>query len=407
MRIKRPFYARPEDVKINRRGERAVIIYHDPLISPTELWIGPEIHNMSDQDILKQHNTVLIMKGLAEEEWIIVEVPPGVPQIEFHERHRQWVPRGEVLRCIVSDSGTKGQPTIHIDDHALSLSEFGKMLTGFAGWGMRITFVPEESIWEPPRTVMCDPHDRGKPNAGLGKVVRFPTASDPCIDDVFVDFLRDISEHFKSSTTRGNYRQVIDLYRDHLNFCGPIQINRHERALLNRLTGTHEYDGFCRVFGPEKILPELYSFLDECLLDLLPASRTARNYVPRVMKRLFDWLASRELVDEVTRRAAIELADDAGDKLRRACRAVDLLYEHRIAKNDVDLELGTSYYRIMAVEKHKLWVVDPLAPDAALIPIDIPHDISSLLEEEWLIECRLAQVGGQWKVSSVVEIYPQ
>ncbi len=39
---------------------------------------------------------------------------------------------------------------MHIDDREFSLSEFGRPLTIYTGWGMRITFVPEEDVeWEP------------------------------------------------------------------------------------------------------------------------------------------------------------------------------------------------------------------------------------------------------------------
>ncbi len=58
--------------------------------------------------------------------------------------------RGDVLRCIIDDSGPNGEVTIHIDEQELSLAEFGRLLRVHAGWGMRITFVPEEFVTENP-----------------------------------------------------------------------------------------------------------------------------------------------------------------------------------------------------------------------------------------------------------------
>jgi hypothetical protein len=66
----------------------------------------------------------------------------------------QWVPRGEVLRCIADDGGPDGELTIHIDNEELSLAEFGKLLRYYAGWGMRIAFVPEERVTENPMIVV-------------------------------------------------------------------------------------------------------------------------------------------------------------------------------------------------------------------------------------------------------------
>jgi hypothetical protein len=38
------------------------------------------------------------------------------------------------------------EATVWIDDHELSLREFGRLLTTHAGWGMRIVFVPEDDL---------------------------------------------------------------------------------------------------------------------------------------------------------------------------------------------------------------------------------------------------------------------
>ena len=60
------------------------------------------------------------------------------------------------MRCIIDDGGPDGEPTIWIDDRELSLSEFGRLLTTFAGWGMRIAFVPEEDICDSPLIALRD-----------------------------------------------------------------------------------------------------------------------------------------------------------------------------------------------------------------------------------------------------------
>ncbi len=43
------------------------------------------------------------------------------------------------------------EPAIKIDNHELSLQEFGAILSHFEGWGMRISFVSEDQLSNPPK----------------------------------------------------------------------------------------------------------------------------------------------------------------------------------------------------------------------------------------------------------------
>ena len=47
--------------------------------------------------------------------------------------------------------------TVHVDDQELTLQQFGKLLRTYAGWGMRIAFVPDELIHEEPRVELREP----------------------------------------------------------------------------------------------------------------------------------------------------------------------------------------------------------------------------------------------------------
>ena len=116
---------------------------------------------MTDLDILDVYNSTVADRERSLREWdnTITEIPPGKLQIEFHRDIDQWSPRGEVLRCIIED-GAEETMTIHIDDHELTLREFGRLLRVFAGWGMRIEFVPEELITERPKIEVRQPKRR-------------------------------------------------------------------------------------------------------------------------------------------------------------------------------------------------------------------------------------------------------
>jgi len=77
-------------------------------------------------------------------------VPVGQPQIEYSELSDQWTPVASVLRCVIEDGGPDYETSIWIDDRQLSLREFGRLLSTYNGWGMRIAFVPDDEIdWDP------------------------------------------------------------------------------------------------------------------------------------------------------------------------------------------------------------------------------------------------------------------
>jgi hypothetical protein len=75
----------------------------------------------------------------------VVEIPRGHQQLDYFAPAGQWVPRGAVLRCLIDDS-TEGEPVIHIDDHELSLREFGGLLRTYAGWGMALNVDDPRSV---------------------------------------------------------------------------------------------------------------------------------------------------------------------------------------------------------------------------------------------------------------------
>jgi len=86
----------------------------------------------------------------------LIEIAPGDPQIHFDPEFEEWGAEGHVLRCIVGAETDyrSGQPAIVIDDHELSWQEFGSVVSHFEGWGMRIAFVSEDELCDPPSLVI-------------------------------------------------------------------------------------------------------------------------------------------------------------------------------------------------------------------------------------------------------------
>jgi hypothetical protein len=150
-----------DEVTITRNGESAIIEYVDPRVASTCFQIGRGIRRLTDQQILDKFNQVIAHEEEAAAQYhhVAVELPPGKPQIRYFAPGDQWTPRGAVLRCVVDDSGPDGEAVIHIDDHELSLSAFGRLICTYAGWGMRITFVPEDALDKEPPIEVREPDD--------------------------------------------------------------------------------------------------------------------------------------------------------------------------------------------------------------------------------------------------------
>lgn len=74
---------------------------------------------------------------------------------------RAAAPRGRVLRCTIDDGGGDDDslPVISVDDQEFSWDEFGRMLHTFAGWGMRLIFVPDDELERSPRIEVREPNE--------------------------------------------------------------------------------------------------------------------------------------------------------------------------------------------------------------------------------------------------------
>jgi len=158
MKRKQQYIVRLDEVKLTRDGDTAIIEYKEAGVPTTHLRIGPQIVDMSDEEIVDLFNETLRAQAklAAEYKHVAVEVPLGSPQIEYHARSEQWTPRGTVLRCTINDDEHR-QAVIQIDDRELCIEDFGRLLTTYAGWGMRIEFVPEDQTHRRPPLEVREP----------------------------------------------------------------------------------------------------------------------------------------------------------------------------------------------------------------------------------------------------------
>jgi hypothetical protein len=160
VRPKRPHVAALNEVEITRQTDTAIVRFLDPEVGTTHLQIGPAMRSMTDAEILARFNECIMAQEASRRSYhhVAVEVPPGRPQIRYSSDCDQWVPRGFVLRCLIHDDAAC-QAVIEIDGRELSLSEFGRTLVTFAGWGMRICFVPDDEIDKEPEIEIREPDD--------------------------------------------------------------------------------------------------------------------------------------------------------------------------------------------------------------------------------------------------------
>ena len=161
MRLRRPRPASPDEVRITREGDTAVIEYADPSIRTVHLRLDLALVAMTDAEVLDRFNAMLEAQAerASSVDRTLVEVPPGRPQIAYFERGDQWTPRGEVLRCHIETDADRGTLVL-IDNVELDMVALGRLLATFAGFGMRIAFVDEDEVAEEPEIVVKEPDDR-------------------------------------------------------------------------------------------------------------------------------------------------------------------------------------------------------------------------------------------------------
>jgi hypothetical protein len=166
-KLRRPHVASPDEVKIIRDGDTAVFEYADPKVATTHFKMeAGQLAKMSDADVLAYWNEHIEASDeflRTQPKLTLTEIPVGRPQVEYHQRSDQWVPRGHVLRTVIlSDAGVEpdlDEPFVSIDDRDFTLREFFKMVGTFGGWGMRIAFVDDDATHERPKIAVREPKD--------------------------------------------------------------------------------------------------------------------------------------------------------------------------------------------------------------------------------------------------------
>lgn len=154
----KPRIAARREVKITRDGHCAIVEFKDGVTPTTRLTIGESLAAMSDSEILDCYNRCVQaqLDSAASYVHVAVEIPEGRPQVEYFARGGCWTPRGDVLRCEISDNERR-EPVVTIDGRDFTWEEFGQMVVTWAGWGMRVICVPDDRLEEDPAIEVREP----------------------------------------------------------------------------------------------------------------------------------------------------------------------------------------------------------------------------------------------------------
>ena len=248
---------------------------------------------------------------------------------------------------------------------------------------------------------------RSSPN-----VVPFPQLAAPNIELILDRFLEDQARRLKSPTLR-QYRRVVELLRVYLDGYGCQSLDTEEAAFFKwhfESEGSRNR-GFCQLFGADKITENLGGFLCEFMIRKVIAGPRLKRYAGTVSKKLARWLELRGLVDAAAAQQAAEQGADAARDVPRAERAAMLLVDHAAGLNaDDDAPDDEEYVEfdsctVVKVEPGRVWL-SSWREEKSYGPVQIPEEVSRLLEIGWDITCSLARNRGRWQIIQVANVYP-
>lgn len=152
---RRPHRASPDEVKITREGDYAIIAYADEGVATTHLKMGSDkLAHMTDEQILEFWNDGIEARDelMANQEFVAIEIPMGKPQLEYEKLSDQWVARGHVVKGVVlgANGNDIDEELITVDGRDLTVREFVRMMSTFGGWGFRLVFVADTDIHDDP-----------------------------------------------------------------------------------------------------------------------------------------------------------------------------------------------------------------------------------------------------------------
>jgi len=246
------------------------------------------------------------------------------------------------------------------------------------------------------------------------KIVELARPAEPTISQVLEEFLEDQRARL-APRTLSSYEAVLDLLQSHLNGYAHEGLAKAEAALFDRHFSAdgEEHREFCQLFGPDKIVENLGSFLGYFMIRKVMAGQDLKRAAGTVTKKLSKWLAAKGYISEENAREGTDRGSKAARDLPTAERAAEILRDavDRLGIDPADLTdddyLEFDHFTIARMEPGRLWLeVWEGGKRRPRGPIPIPKSAAKLLREGWEVSCALGRVRGAWRIVEVANVYP-
>jgi len=244
-------------------------------------------------------------------------------------------------------------------------------------------------------------------------ILKLPMPADPSIDQVLGAFLAEQRERLKPKTV-ASYEGVLNLLRHHLNGYAYENLSEAESTFLDghSQAKADERREFCQLFGPDKIVENLGSFLGYFMVRKVVAGQNLKRAAGTVTKKLSRWMAAKGYISEDEAKLGASEGANAARDLPNSERAAQILSgaaSLAIAPNDFADEnyVEFGHFTIGKIEPGKLWLENVETGGKHLLgPVKVPISATKLLRDGWDISCSLGRVRGAWRIVEVANVYP-
>ncbi len=237
------------------------------------------------------------------------------------------------------------------------------------------------------------------------KLLYFPKVADPNIEEVFARFLKDQKQRLQPRTYR-TYEEVVELFQHCLNGYAHQELTDSADAVLYERLYLHKKKEFCSIFGPEKILTGLPTFLNYFMIRKVMASESFLRSAGTVANKLVKWLAECELVPSDDAEMARKIALQATKQLPAAERLARVLYDYaqthapRYWTSELD-----DYFTVEAV-KPGLLVLCGMSGETGVIEVQVPEEVTTHSKVGWQINLLLGMTPSGWQILETGNVYP-
>lgn len=247
------------------------------------------------------------------------------------------------------------------------------------------------------------------------KALKLAQPADPTIDQVFEEFLAEQRKRLTPKTV-ARYENVLSLLRHHLNGHACESLSTAESVLFDRHFNVEgdDHREFCELFGPDKIIGSLRSFLRYFMIRKVMAGPDLKRAAGTATKKLSKWLAAKGYISEEEAQAGADEGTEAARDLPKAERAAQILVDavecYAIDPNalaDADY-LEFDHFTIGKIEPGRLWLETYESGERQLCgPVPVPNSATKLLRKGWDISCSLGRVRGKWRIVEGANVYPR